>query len=299
VMRPDQFEMLFSRVMSLVPPEELQAVMIQGPISPLSPEDAARLSEIVESGFRTWSEFHDKFNAEQQRIQQLDGGLVSWKDVEDFLVKYAGAEAVEGFRAQRFEHINGEVESREDVVNAFRLRDGNVYATGDTQGAPVFGPDDQTLQPLGLNSEAVASALRDCAFPKAVAGTAHLKLGPGWRPSGAEKYVPTGVLVFLVQRIQALEQAGWQELSCFLSCYEVGPIASARVVDGEERGNLLGALLHSTVRAKPPSDQALIAAVARNEMELYQNLRRPSDDQIAAGVRHAVTPLLAAIVSEG
>ena len=31
----DRFEALFSRVMSLVPPEELQSVMAQGPVGPL------------------------------------------------------------------------------------------------------------------------------------------------------------------------------------------------------------------------------------------------------------------------
>jgi hypothetical protein len=208
VLHPDQFETLFARVMALLSPEGLKDLVIEGPFVLLSPLDTARLADLVKGGFETWSEFHKNFEAEQRRIKQLDAGFVTWKDVEDFVVRYAGAKAVEGFRAQHFEGFDGKVESKEDAVNAFRLRDGNVYATGDTQGAPVFGQDDQTVQPLGLNSEVVATALRDCAFPKAVAGAAHLKLGPGWRPSGFEKNGSTGVLVFLVQQIQSQEQTG-------------------------------------------------------------------------------------------
>jgi len=295
VLRPD-FEMLFARVMALVSPEELQGIVIKGPFVPLSPEDAARLATVVQSGFRAWSEFNEKFKSEQERIKTLDAGLVSWKDIEDFVVRYAGAKAVEGFRTEVFESFNADADLKEEAVRAFRFRNGNVYAIGDTQGAPIFGPDDQTVQPLGLNSEIAASVLRECAFPKAAVGAAHLKLGPGWRPSGTAKNGSTGVLVFLVQQVQSQEQTGWQELSSFLCCYEVGP-KSARIVDGLEKRDLLGALLHSAVRARPPSDDMLVAAVVKTEIELYQVLRRPSDEQIAAGVRHAVTPLLAAIVS--
>ena len=160
--------------------------------------------------------------------------------MEDFVVRYAGAEAVEGFRTQHFEGVNGDGEPKKDIVEAFRLRDGNVYATGDTQGAPVFGPDDQTVQPLGLSSVVVATALRECAFPKAAAGAAHLKLGPGWRPSGIEKNGSTGVLVFLVQQIQSREQTGWEEISSFLSCYEIGGGPSLREIAGKKSRISLG-----------------------------------------------------------
>jgi superfamily II DNA/RNA helicase len=172
-LRPERFEMIFSRVMSLVPPEALQSVILEAAASPLSAEDAERLAGMVESGFREWRSFHERFNAEQQRIRQIDGGLVTWEDVEDFLVKYAEAEAVDGFRAQRFEIINGEAQPVEDVANVFRFRDGTMYATGDAQGAPVFGPNDVSVTQLGLNSEPVARVLREAAFPKRPTGAAH------------------------------------------------------------------------------------------------------------------------------
>jgi hypothetical protein len=295
---PERFEMIFSRVMSLVPPEALQAVILEGAASPFSPKDAARLAEVVESGFRAWSSFHEQFNAEQQRIRQLDGGLVTWEDLEDFLVKYAGAEAVDGFRAQRFEIINGEAEPVEDVVNVFRLRDGTAYATGDTQGAPIFGPSDESVAQLGLNSEPVASALREAAFPKTPTGAAHVKLASGWRPESVAKDGSVGILVLLVQPMQALQQSGWQELSPRLVCYEVASDGTTRELEDKKKRTLLRALFQASPRIKPPTDQKLISALTVSELGLFEELRRPSDEQIKAGIRHAVTPLFAGIVSD-
>src|SRR5205823_2925979 len=116
-LRPQDFELIFSRVMSLVPPEELQNVLIEGALSPLSGDEAARLSQMVESGFREWQEFHAQFSAEQTRIRQLDGGLVSWEDVEDFIIRYVGAKPVDGFYTPRFTISDEKTQSVDDPVN--------------------------------------------------------------------------------------------------------------------------------------------------------------------------------------
>ena len=153
--------------MSILPPEELQSVLIgEGPLSPLAGNEAARLSTMVESGFHEWRRFHEKFNHEQRKIRQLDGGLVTWEDVEDFLTKYTGAQPVEGFYSPRFSIADGVEQSLDEPVNVFRLPDGGSYATGDVQGAAVFGPNDKRAEQLGLNSSAVAAAMRQQAFPK-------------------------------------------------------------------------------------------------------------------------------------
>jgi hypothetical protein len=234
---------------------------------------------------------------EQQRIRQLDVGLVTWEDVGEFLVKYAEAEAIEGFRAQRFETINGEAEPVEDVVNVFRLRNGTFYATGDTQGAPVFGPNDEVSR-TRIKPEPVAAALRESAFPKTPAGAAHVKLASAWRSVNMAKSIPVGILVFLVQPMQALQQAGWQELSPRLVCYEITPNGASRLVEDKEKRALLRALLQASPRLKPPEEEQLIAALTSSELRLFEELRRPSNEQIAAGIRHAVTALFAAIVTE-
>jgi superfamily II DNA or RNA helicase len=295
---PERFEMIFSRVMSLVPPEELQSVMLEGAAAPLSEADAIKLSEMVESGFRQWRNFHEQFHAEQQRIRQLSGGLADWEDIEDFLLKYADAEAVEGFRAQRFEIAGGAAQPVEDIVNVFRMADGTAYATGDTQGAPVFGPNDESVQQLGLNSPPLTKAIRDCAFPKLPTGAAHLRLESGWS-SEAIKSGPVGLLAFLVQPIQAEERSGWNELTPRLACFEISNGGVSRLIEGDETRVLIRTLLGASSRVKGPDNQVFVTAIGEAEMRLFKELRRPNDDQIAAGIRHAVTPLFAAVVDRG
>jgi hypothetical protein len=107
-----------------------------------------------------------------------------------------------------------------------------------------------------------------------------------------------GILVFLVQPMQPLQQSGWQELSPRLVCYEVTTDGGARVVEDEQKRTLLRALLQASARIKPPADQKLISALTALELSLFQELRRPSDEQIAAGIRNAVTPLFAGIISD-
>jgi hypothetical protein len=288
---------MFSRVMSLIPAEGIQDVILEGGSS-ISAEGAKRLADMVESGFHAWRKFHEQFDSEQQRIRKLDGGLVTWEDVEDFLEKFVGAEAIDGFRAHRFETINGETEPIEDVVNVFRMPDGTAYATGDTQGAPVFGPNDESVTQLGLNSEPLATALREFAFPKMPAGGAHVKLAADWRSEKVAKSVPVGILFFLVQPMQALQQAGWQELTARLVCYEVSPDGTSKVVEEKEMRSLLRGLLKASPRIKPSADQQLISAIASSELRLFEDLRRPTDQQMANGIRHAVTPIFAGVVED-
>lgn len=295
-LRPGQFEMLFSRVMALVPPEELQSVLLEEPVAPLSDTDTARLSAMVESGYHAWKGFHEQFHEQQRQIRQLDGGLVTWEDIEEFLVKFAGAEAMAGFQAQRFEIVQGQSEARDEEVRVLRLRDGAAYAAGDTQGAPVFGPADEEVRQLGLNSAPVAAALRECAFPKLPTGAAHLRLGPGWRPASGT--LPAGVLVFVVQLVQVAQHESWQEQSARIVTFEVDAAGGSRAIEGEEKGRLLRTLFDAAPRVKAPSETALVAALAEAERRLFLELWQTSDDLRAVRARYAVTPLLAAIVGE-
>ena len=43
--------------MCLIPPEELQTVLINSPVSPLADCEVQRLSLLVDSGFRDWQSF--------------------------------------------------------------------------------------------------------------------------------------------------------------------------------------------------------------------------------------------------
>ena len=72
----DRFETVFSRVMCLIPPEELQTVLINSPASPLAEAEVQRLSSLVDSGFRNWQTFHDRYAANQRQIVGFNGAAV-------------------------------------------------------------------------------------------------------------------------------------------------------------------------------------------------------------------------------
>jgi len=176
---PEKFEMLFSRVMSLIPPEDLQTVLIQAPAGPLNPGEQAELAGLVRHGFTAWNSFNQRFAAEQTKIRKQDPGLAAWTDVEELLVDTGAAQPIEGFRVIRFESRPEGVAALSQPVRAFQLEAGEVYVVGDYGSAQVFGPDGRSPRPLGLNTPRVAELLRRLAIPDMPTGAAHLR----WPPS--------------------------------------------------------------------------------------------------------------------
>ena len=68
-------------------------------------------------------------------------------------------------------------------------------------------------------------------------------------------------------------------------------------VEGPQKRDLLYALFDATVaRTKPDPGDPVVAGLGRHETEVGNQLRRPSEPEMRSGVRHAVTPLLAALV---
>jgi superfamily II DNA or RNA helicase len=106
---PDRFDALFSRVMTLIPPEELQEALLQRRDSATG-VDVEKIGQLVQEGFNNWRAFHDKYSSEQKKIQALNPGLAAWDDVYDFLCEYAGARPVDGYSVLHFLLKEGEVE---------------------------------------------------------------------------------------------------------------------------------------------------------------------------------------------
>jgi superfamily II DNA or RNA helicase len=294
----DRFEAVFARVMCLVPPEELQQVLIQDAGPPFAPEDHAELGRMVQAGFQTWRAFHERFGEEQRRIKEQDPGLVAWEDLIRFAREQTGAKPVGGFATQRFSRESDGVHPVEAPARVLVLEDGRHYACGEeADGVPVFGPDGQIPYRLGLNSPPIADALRRLAFPNAAAGAAHLRWRPGLPlPDGATAEL-FGVLVYLRQTVRPDHVSGWAEQSNSLVCFIVSAAAPPLEVDGVAKGQLLRGLFVATVRAKPERDGALIPALAEAEVALRTTLWRPTSNEMAKNVRHAVMPLFAATVS--
>ena len=105
---PDQFEALFSRVMSLVPPKELESILGNSS-NPLKPEsdDGHKLGRLVDEGYRNWSNFDDIYRMQAEQIRESNPGEATWEDLATYLIKYHGAKpgASANFPSFRFSQM--------------------------------------------------------------------------------------------------------------------------------------------------------------------------------------------------
>jgi hypothetical protein len=283
--------------MCLISPEELQDVLIEASATPLRPDEQNKIAEMVESGFRAWREFHDRYAGRQAEIRAQDPGLASWEDMKIFLQEHGAAEKQEGFTASRFRLVEGAVTAHDDPVEVLRLRDGLSYMLGDGDGAPVAGPNGERVNRLGLNLPVVAELLRKFALAELPTGAAHLRLPGGITADGLFTGKPLAVLAFLRQTFKTDQRTGWTEQGSVLFCYVAGAGEPARPVEGKQKQALLRALTGGVVRLKPDEDNSLTAALKGTETELCNTLRRPSESELREGIRHSVAPLFAAILT--
>jgi len=257
--------------------------------------DQDRLATLIREGFTMWRTFHERYSNEQRRIKELDPGLAVWADVDIFLRDYAEARTVEGFSAQRFAFQEGRVESTLEPARVITFDGTTFFACGDYSGAPVFGPEGQQAHSLGLNSVPVTQALRRLAFPIEPVGAAHLRW-PVSRALPQDVSFPFGVLVFLKQTLRS-EQGSWTEISNSLHCYVLPRNEQALLIESDTRAALLRGLFGSTVRTRPDDDRLFAQHLLDEEATLIDGLRRLAPDDAERRIRHAVTPIFAAIVA--
>jgi superfamily II DNA or RNA helicase len=297
LVEPERFEAVFARVMCLVSPQELGDVIIGGARTPLTHADQDRIASLVQQGFQAWDRFHQRFAEQQRLIRHLNPGLATWGDLLSFLREHAGAEEVPDFTAQRFVWKEGQADPVAEPASVIRLGGTGPLACGDYAGTQVTGPGGQAARPLGLNVPEVAAALRERAFPALPTGASHLRWPQAVpAPSGCE--FPFGVLALVRQSVRSDGQSGgWTEHATRLCVYLVQPSGRCDVVEEAAKGELLRGVLSATVRLRPEAPGPLDCHLQDAEERLIQDLRRPSESDLEQKVRHAVTPLLAAVVS--
>ena len=298
LVEPERFEATFARVMCLVPPEELQAVLIRGSQAPFNQEDQNEIAQMVQKGFRAWKEFHDRFGGQQKQIRQQDPGLAAWEDVGRFMREYTKAHTAEGFKSQRFLVDSNDGECVEEDASVLTLEDGTSYVCGDTTGAFVCGPDGLVVRQLGLNLKPVTEVLRRLAFPPLRTGAAQLRWNADFPVPSQAKGKVFGALVLMRQTVRTDNMMGWIEQGTTLHCFLVEESNPPMPVTDADKAILMRGLFGATIRTKPEPADSLLQYLLTAEAELTNQLRRPSEREIRLGVRHAVTPLLAALVAE-
>lgn len=287
---PEKFEQVFARVMCLVPSEELQNILANGPVAPLTQHDQETLAKVVHEGFAAWQDFDRQFAESQKQIRQQDPGLSTWKDVAAFLQNHAKWKAAEDFVKQKFAWTDGELESIEEPTTVVISPDGRPFACSDQGGIPVFGPNDELAEQLGVNLSAVRQALHTAAFPTSPAGAFYIR----W-PS--ETPFPEGMaserffLLFFMRQSVRTAQSGWIEGGLSMHIFALIKEGQAFPLTGRQRRMAIDGLVAGTPRVKaPPSDDATKHLV-QTEQKLTLELQRPTDEELAGGVRHAVWPI--------
>lgn len=291
---PEQFETLFSRVMSLVPPKELESIL--GNISGSREFDGPATLEIgrlVTEGYRSWSSFDETYRKEADDIRAVNPGEARWADVGAFLVKYGGAEDGDGATFSSFEFQDNEIVSVDEQVPTISF-DKKLYACGDTGGLPAVDGKGAAAISLGLSLDEVQQVLRSCFTPERPTGSAFIK-----RPAGLDFLGPADgpavVLAFIRQTLHQ-ERGRWAEKSISLRMFVVPAEGEPQALLSRQQADLVRAS-QAVPRVKEPSDVSTRGDLQDVEHALLWTLRRPSEAEIAGGVRHAVWPIAALVLN--
>jgi superfamily II DNA or RNA helicase len=293
----ERFEELFARVMSVVPPAELQEIMAQAAVGPLSVDDCDRIAALVETGYVNWKNFHEQYHAEQ-KLRVPDPGLASWDDLERFVKQYMKATPVNGYSSLRFNlREKKQVESIFDEIPVLKFADGTLVSCTDVGGRPILGPT-EGVRPAGLNVPQISTALRLAAFPEESTGVAHLRWPEGvTRP----KCLPSGAFVIVAAaRISVRRESGsgWIEHQNKLLVWIVPSDGTPLELTGSDLGDVLRGVFAASIKARVDSDPALGARVCAIESELLEKCRLRTENDVQAGIRYAVFPLGALIFWE-
>jgi hypothetical protein len=196
----------------------VQHIIIQGPVAPFTGQEHEQINRIVQEGFNRWNDFHERFSAQQREIRQQDPGLAGWDDVRNFVLEHGGGSTIEGFSAQKFKWNAGTIDAFDEPITVVSLGKINYYC-GDFGGAPVLGPNGETVAQIGLNIPSVAELLRRHCFPETASGAAHLRWNKNAALPSAIKKTPFAAFIYLQQTVQADPSVGFAEQSTALHCY--------------------------------------------------------------------------------
>lgn len=296
MVEPERFESLYSRVICLVPPEELLDVLINGPAGPLTREDQDTLGRMVQEGYTKWRQFDERYAQQQRQIKAQDAGLGTWGDLKAFLTLLGKYEPVAGFNSERFKLENGITRAEATSAEVIKLPDGEMYACCDLGGLPAYGPKDQVARQLGLNIPPMIKLLNEAAFPEKDCGAGAYRWRDDLEFFVPEQEGPLGVLVFVKVTLRFDATAGYVEHASRLKYFLVKNDGSYRELGRTETRRMLDGLPKCTVRTKKLVAPVLEAALRDTEAALIPVLQRPSDDELESRMRHAVAPIIACTI---
>jgi len=160
----DRMDVLFSRTMSLIPMEDLAALMAGENFGPLTAADEDRIDRMVTDGYQRWTARDEEFRKKTEQLRGLGRGSVNESDYRAFVVNTLGAKPVDGWKKRSFERIEGGNETNlvEAPADVLRLPDGTLGYIGRGAGIGLFSDSEKSIKPraFGLNDTGVADLLR-------------------------------------------------------------------------------------------------------------------------------------------
>lgn len=157
-------ELLFGRTMSLIPTEELQALMAGENFGPLTQDEEARLDTLITKGYQLWQEADQQFRTLSDRLRTLERGEVGEADFQEFLIEGLGVKEEPGWMRRSLEAgTNGsEPTVKDSPALVYRLGDDSLGFVGLDAGVGLMGPGYKPGRPrrLGLNVTWIAGQLR-------------------------------------------------------------------------------------------------------------------------------------------
>jgi len=289
-MDPEAFDNLFTRVMSLVPPKELEGVMAASFVKEeYTTSFDQEIGRLVKEGFDTWNQYDSKYREQSQNIRTLDAGLAEWEDIQEYITEYCDAQKVDDVSFTSFDFSNGEIVAVEDSVNAFQI-DGEIFSTGDTGGLIPVDQLGKQVKQIGLNSSIIKKQLRKHFDDYEESGVAFI------RKSKELEFLQTNpgyifIYFFVIQRLRQ-DGSSWVELNLKNKVLIQSGEEDLKELSSEDLRSLMR-FIHQSIKVKDSSALKNIdwQKVEVVEKRVFQELRKPNDEDIALGIRHAVWPI--------
>jgi len=290
---PGDFEVLFSRVMSLVPPEELSGAMTATlPWLPGGEVDS-RIAEIVGAGYSRWSEFSRRFADNESQIRSVDPGAAEWEDLRTFLERACSAEKGPPATCPVFTSSGNGVDVREVQVSTLRFFD-DLVVCDETDGLPAEDSDGRPVPRVGTADPRVVEAIRGRICESAEDRIASVRIprsdAATWQLSG-----PSLVLIYAYQRIELSGGLGEERdlrLEAFAISGQTAPLRIARTAIGD----LITQLCRAERQATPDA-QLLKPELAKLDAYLIETIKQQAIDSEGALRVSAVWPIACFAVS--
>ena len=286
---PEQFEILFSRVMSLVPPKELEDVIGSAPKGTLGMLESNAIGMLVTEGFKTWSLFDDTYRHEAEKIRAIEPGNATWSDLANFLSKYGDAVATDDVEVATFKFQDDEIVSVEEQLPAIVVGS-RTYVCGDTRGLAVDMVGGQQLHALGMNLPEITETLTNRFIPEKFVGCALLR-NDAEILSVFDGMPVAGLLVFLRQTIHC-ELGNCREIDLLFNSFALLSNGERYQLSSTEQAKIVRAMFQAQ-RSKQLAAADVIKQMKDYEVDKILELKTPSDQEISMGIRHAVWPIAA------